>query len=54
MSEEYVIRIDDAIDGDKVKEVNVYFEDKYDDNWEITEGDFNGVKIVCANHEQGC
>lgn len=35
-------------------DINVYFEDKYDDNWEITEGDFNGVKIVCANHEQGC
>lgn len=35
-------------------DINVYFEDKYDDNWEITEGDFNGVKIVCANHERGC
>ena len=29
-SEESTIRIDDAIDGDKVKEVNAYFEDKYD------------------------
>lgn len=27
---EVVIRIDDALDGDKVKEVNSYFEDKYD------------------------
>ncbi|MBQ3307872.1 MAG: protein translocase subunit SecD [Bacilli bacterium] len=29
-TEESVIRIDDAIDGDKVKEVNAHFEDKYD------------------------
>ena len=29
-SDEASIRIDDAIDGDKVKEVNKYFEDKYD------------------------
>ncbi len=28
--EETVIRIDSALDGDKVKEVNTYFEDKYD------------------------
>ncbi len=28
---EVVIRIDDALDGDKVKEVNSYFEDKYED-----------------------
>lgn len=28
--EESVIRIDSALDGDKVKEVNTYFEDKYD------------------------
>lgn len=28
---EVVIRIDDALDGDKVKEVNNYFEDKYED-----------------------
>ena len=35
-------------------DINVYFEDKYYDNWEITEGDFNGVKIVCANHERNC
>ena len=27
---EVAIRIDDALDGDKVKEVNSYFEDKYD------------------------
>lgn len=27
---ETVIRIDDALDGESVKEVNVYFEDKYD------------------------
>ena len=27
--EETVIRIDDALDGEKVKEVNTYFEDKY-------------------------
>ena len=35
-------------------DINVYFEDKYDDNWEITEGEFNCVKIVCANHDKGC
>lgn len=29
-NEETVIRIDSALDGDKVKEVNTYFEDKYD------------------------
>lgn len=29
-NDETVIRIDDALDGEKVKEVNVYFEDKYD------------------------
>lgn len=29
-SDETVIRIDDALDGDKVKEVNAYFEDKYE------------------------
>lgn len=28
--EETVIRIDDALDGEKVKEVNTYFEDKYE------------------------
>ena len=28
---EVVIRIDDALDGDKVKEVNNYFEEKYED-----------------------
>lgn len=28
---EVVIRIDDALDGDKVKEVNSYFEEKYED-----------------------
>ena len=28
---EVAIRIDDALDGDKVKEVNSYFEDKYED-----------------------
>ena len=28
--DEVSIRIDDALDGEKVKEVNVYFEDKYD------------------------
>ena len=28
--EEVIIRIDDAFDGDEVKEVNSYFEDKYD------------------------
>lgn len=28
--EEVSIRIDDALDGEKVKEVNTYFEDKYD------------------------
>ena len=28
--EEVIIRIDDAFDGDEVKEVNAYFEDKYD------------------------
>ena len=28
--EETVIRIDSALDGDKVKEVNIYFEEKYD------------------------
>ena len=29
-SDEITIRIDDAIDGDKVKEVNTYFEEKYE------------------------
>ena len=29
-SDEITIRIDDAIDGDKVKEVNTFFEDKYE------------------------
>ena len=29
-SNEYTIRIDKALDGDKVKEINKYFEDKYD------------------------
>lgn len=28
--EETIIRIDDALDGEKVKEVNTYFEDKYE------------------------
>lgn len=29
-NEETVIRVDDALDGEKVKEVNTYFEDKYE------------------------